>query len=95
MLTTDFFYQDIFCNFKMEDKLAISVTEALEQLQYPSFFDKDERKAAFDLIMLMGNDEERLTAEIAKLKYPFEEQMPIFSSDDIDDFSFASSALSD
>jgi hypothetical protein len=53
---------------------SISVTEALEQLRYPSFFDGAERYAAYKHVMIWGTPEDRLTAQHARLKYPFEEQ---------------------
>ncbi len=64
----------------------ISVTEALEQLRFPSFFDSSERKAAYEKVMLWGTAEERESAQIAKLKYPFDELEELRSSD----FSIAS-----
>ena len=57
----------------MEAIHSIGVEDALEQLSYPSFFDRSERKDAFNLVMLWGTDEERLTAEQAKLRFPFDD----------------------
>ena len=77
----------------MQTLQTISVTEALQQLSFPSFFDKSERKSAYKFVMLWGNDSERLAAEQAKNKYPFEEpEETLFSSQSYDDFTIASNA---
>lgn len=79
----------------METTNDVSVTEALEQLKFPSFFTNEERKAAYEVVMLRGSDEEKESAEKTKLKYPFDEREEIYSSDDDDDnFPIASTALS-
>jgi len=77
----------------MQPTYTISVTEALEQLTYPSFYDSSERKVAFDLVMVLGSNEEREAAERSTLKYPFEQSEEVFSSNEEDDFSIVSSAL--
>jgi len=60
---------------------SVSVDEAIEELEYPSFFDTSERKAAYEYIMLWGSPEEKQRAQLAKEKYPFEneEQPPRYS----------------
>ena len=79
----------------MQTTYDISVSEALEQLKFPSFFDSNERKAAYEVVMHLGNDEEKELAEETKLKYPFKGQEELFSSETEDDnFSIASSSLS-
>jgi len=57
----------------METIHSIGVDDALEQLSYPSFFDRSERQAAFNFVMLWGDAEERGAAEKAKERYPFED----------------------
>ena len=54
---------------------SVSVIEALEELAYPSFFETSERKAAYEYVMLWGNDEEKHQAEESKAKHPFEEDL--------------------
>ncbi|MEP7234125.1 MAG: hypothetical protein ABI778_02400 [Ignavibacteriota bacterium] len=57
----------------METIRTISVSEALEELSYPTFFERSERSASYDFVMLWGNAEDRSAAEEAKTKYPFDE----------------------
>ena len=72
---------------------AASVTEALEQLTYPSFYDSSERNTAYDLVMVLGSDLEREAAERSALKYPFAKSEEVFFLNDDDDFPIVSTAL--
>lgn len=76
----------------MDTIQSISVSDALEQLIYPSFFDSGERKAAYNFVMLWGNDSDRLSAEQAKNKYPFDEPEAVFSYSTDQDFPIVSKA---
>ncbi len=70
----------------METIPSIGVIDALEKLSFPSFFNRGERKAAYDLVMTWGNQEERFAAEKAKNRFPFEAPeetlFPFFYSED-------------
>ena len=78
----------------MQTTKNISVTEALEQLKFPSFFESNERIAAYEVVMDLGSEEERETAELLKTKFPFSENDDVFSLKDDDNFPIASTALS-
>ena len=66
----------------METLQTLSVTEALEQLKFPSFFEKHERKAAYEHVMSWGTAEDKVAAQIAKIKYPFDEEEEFSYNDD-------------
>lgn len=57
----------------MHSLQTLSVAEALEQLRFPSFFEKDERKAAFEHIMQWGSGQDKIDAQIEAIKHPFNE----------------------
>jgi hypothetical protein len=57
-----------------ERKSSVSVEDAMEELEFPSFFEMSERKAAFEYVMLWGTEPDKKRAEEAKQKYPFEEE---------------------
>jgi hypothetical protein len=77
----------------MDTIQSISVSEALEQLIYPSFFDSSERRAAYDFVMLWGTGEDKESAEYAKRKYPFDTSGKANSSETRDEFPIVSTAL--
>ena len=72
----------------------ISISEALDQLRFPSFFDNSERKAAYEIVILRGNNEEKEYAEEIKVKYPFDKPSGDFASNEENDFPIANTALS-
>jgi hypothetical protein len=75
----------------MESIHSIGVEDALEQLAYPSFFDRGERKAAYDLVMLWGTDEERDCAKKERQRYPFDDpEETLFPSQYTYDFPIVS-----
>ncbi len=78
----------------MHETKTISVTDALEQLKYPSFFESNERVIAYEIVLDLGSEEERETAEFLKTKYPFSKNEDVFSLKDDDNFPIASTALS-
>jgi hypothetical protein len=51
----------------------MSVKEALERLSLPSFFDDDQRMAAYYVVMEMGNPIQKVMAEKVIGQYPLEE----------------------
>ena len=63
----------------METTHSVSVEDALEELEYPIFFERSERKDAYYYVMLWGNALEKQIAEAAKAKYPFEESELVYS----------------
>ena len=63
---------------KGENFHSVSVTEALEELAYPSFFEATERKAAYEYVKLWGSDEEKRQADEAIARHPFDDE-PRFS----------------
>jgi hypothetical protein len=59
---------------------SISVEEALEELEFPSFFETGERKSAYEYVMLWGDEQDKNRANTAIAKYPFENELePRFS----------------
>ncbi|MDP4236580.1 MAG: hypothetical protein Q8919_09055 [Bacteroidota bacterium] len=78
----------------MDSIRSISVTEALEQLSYPSFYTGPERKAAYDFVMQWGRLQDKEQAEGFRLKYPFADlQEPDTAGTDAN-FPIADNALS-
>lgn len=77
----------------METLQTLSVGEALEQLKFPSFFEKHERRSAYEHVMLWGTPDDKVSAQIAKIKYPFEEEEE-YSYNGDNDFPIVSNALS-
>jgi hypothetical protein len=57
----------------MENINEINVKEALERLSYPSFFDDEQRIAAYFLVMEIGNPVQKVLAERAVARFPLEE----------------------
>ena len=57
----------------MEMSNEIKVKEALERLSLPSFFEDNERMAAYYIIMEQGNSVQKVLAEKAVEQYPFGE----------------------
>ncbi len=79
----------------METLQTLSVGEALEQLKFPSFFEKDERRAAYEHVMLWGTPDDKVSAQIAKIKYPFDEvSEEEYSYNSDNNFPIVSNALS-
>ena len=58
-----------------EEVRSVSVEEAIEELEFPSFFETDERKSAYEYVMLWGNDEDKRRADKAIAKHPFENEL--------------------
>ena len=56
----------------MERLNDISVKEALERLHLPTFFDDEERLAAFFMVNEQGNPIQKVLAEKAICKYPIQ-----------------------
>ncbi|MFI5263146.1 MAG: hypothetical protein ACHQM6_01375 [Candidatus Kapaibacterium sp.] len=72
---------------------SIGVEDEIEKLLFPSFFDRSERKAAFEYIMLWGDAAERLAAEKARDQYPFDEpEETLFPWLYVNDFPIAGGA---
>lgn len=63
-----------------EEVRSVSVEEAIEELEFPSFFETGERKTAYEYVLLWGTDGDKERAEAAIAKYPFENELePRFS----------------
>lgn len=71
----------------------LSVSEALELLNYPSFYEKHERKAAFEHVMQWGTTDDRINAQIAKIKHPFDELEEEYAYSGDNNFPIVSNAL--
>jgi hypothetical protein len=73
------FLSELFLPIPVEAIYSISVKEELEELFYPSFFERSERKDAYEYVMLWGNEEDKRKAQEAKSKYPFDEPFLVYS----------------
>jgi hypothetical protein len=51
----------------------IDVKDALERLSFPSFFNDEERKQAYYVVMEMGNAVQKIMADNTIAKFPLEE----------------------
>ena len=53
-------------------KITIDTKEALNRLAHPTFFDHEERRAAFEMVMRDGNQLQKASAEQARVKWPID-----------------------
>jgi hypothetical protein len=53
-------------------KITIDTKEALNRLAHPTFFDHEERRAAFEMVMRDGNPIQKASAQQARVKWPID-----------------------
>ncbi len=53
-------------------KITIDTREALNRLAHPTFFNHDERRAAFEIVMREGSSVQKASAEQALALWPIE-----------------------
>jgi hypothetical protein len=51
-------------------KITIDAKEAVNRLAHPTFFDHDQRLAAYEIVMRDGNDKQKETASQALRLWP-------------------------